>query len=337
LEGSLAVLPFSAVLRWIWERNKDWHDFFIEESFPMIWTYDYAIPWGLCYRMSPVKLTAIPQQAVVRDMEFWAAYKNRLLGDPLFATDQDARNSFSRLRNTTGNIYRHRGMTAEAETAYREAIELNPADGGAISSLMGLLWDREEFEEPLTLIQAAIGLDRNNQALRGLLKFAGSRRELQERIARLTAILGQQPANRNALIELVMLHAGVGNLVKANRILSEGFQRFPNDADFLRFAAAHDVINGQPLNSLAPAIRLTQIEPLNPANQFILAHAWYSHTNMPEFYKAMGAAIDAGGTQLREMFAKDDYFAPLRSEPEFRQLMERCADARSPGNPPAGR
>lgn len=321
LEGSPAILTFSAVLRWIWERNKDWHDFFIEESFPMVWTYDYAVPSGLCYRMSPVKLTSLPPEAVRRDMEFWAAYKTRLLGDPHFSNDLDARRTFSRLRNTMGNIYRHRGMNLEAERAFREAIELYPADGAATSSLMGLLWDREEFTEPVALCQKAYALDPNNEALKRLLRFAESRQELQDRIIRLASELRQRPTNRNALIELVMLHAGVGDLAKANQILSEGFQRFPNDPEFLRFAAAHDVINGQPLNSLAPALRLAQIEPLNPANQYILAHAWYSHTNMPEFYKAMQAAIEAGGVPMQEMFSKDSYFDRLREEVEFRRIM----------------
>jgi hypothetical protein len=35
---------FSVILRWIWEKNRNEHEFFIEESFPISWTYDYAIP-----------------------------------------------------------------------------------------------------------------------------------------------------------------------------------------------------------------------------------------------------------------------------------------------------
>lgn len=334
LEGNLGILGFSAVLHWIWEKNKDWHDFFIEESFPITWTYDYAIPWGLTYRLNPGKLAAIPADAVKRDFAFWNNYKNRLLADPAFLHDLDARRSFCRLRSTIGNIYRYRRMNAEAERAYREALELDPADGGTIQSLMFTQWERGEFGEAIVACEKAIKNDPNNAGLRSILQIATQRRSLQDQIAGLERKLARNPRDKRTLKALIILHAGIADLRKADEYLQGGFQMFSGDPDFLRFAAAHYELNGQPLNSLGPALRLAEIEPNNPANQFILAHSWYSHTNMPEFYKAMRAAIQAGGVPIREMFSRDSYFEPLRNDAGFRQLIENSGVPRGPEIPP---
>jgi tetratricopeptide (TPR) repeat protein len=323
MEGNPRILPFSAVLHWIWEKNRDQHEFFIEESFPITWTYDYAIPCGLIYQISPTKVNAIPDEAVHRDFAYWHDYKTRLLSDPLFLDDLDARKSFCRLRFTIGNIYRHRKMNREAELAYKEALELWPADGGALQALMLTQWDRGEFAESLAYCEKALRKDPSNSGIRMLQQLGTQRSAVQGKIVSLTKRVQRNPKNKNSLQALIMLTASIGDQAKAGEFLLSGFQTFSDDPDFLRFAAAHYELNGQPLNSLAPAIRLVQLEPNNPANQFILAHSWYSHTNMPEFYKAMSAAIDAGGIPVQEMFANDSYFTPLRKEAEFRHLIEK--------------
>ncbi|MCX6936212.1 MAG: DUF2723 domain-containing protein, partial [Verrucomicrobia bacterium] len=41
----------SLVGEWIWQRNKDQRRFFVEESFPMEWSYPNAVPHGLCYEI----------------------------------------------------------------------------------------------------------------------------------------------------------------------------------------------------------------------------------------------------------------------------------------------
>lgn len=319
LESDFSILPFSAVLHWIWLKNRDWRDFFIEESFPIAWTYDYAIPWGLVYKLAPNKLDQIPRDAVERDFAFWKDYKNRLLSDPDFLVDIDARRSFSRLRCTTGNIYRHRKMHSEAETAYREALELWPCEPGVIHALAQLLWERGAFDQAAILCDSALAQDPRNEALQGLMSLVARRREKQEVIEKLTARLTRNPLDRGSLKGLIMLLSSVGESDKANDLLLHGYKQFGEDPDFLRFAAAHDVLNGQPLNSLAPALQLKEIEPENPANLFILAHAWYFHTNYPEFFKTMQEAIRLGGIPVREMFQSDPLFAPIREHEEFRR------------------
>jgi len=319
LEGNPEYLGFSATLRWIWEKNKYWHDFFIEESFPITWTYDYAIPWGSIYRLNPHKLDGLSQDVVDRDFTYWKNYKDRLLSDPLFLKDLDARRTFCRLRATIGNIYRYRKMYREAEHAYSEALEIYPADGPAILGLMNVLWELGKFGEAIDIVQVGIHADSRCDGLHSLLKLAETRKELQDRVVSLQSRLSKLPSDKNARKQIVMILAGVGDLAKANEIMIEGIKRFRNDPDYLRFAAAHDVINGQPLNSLGPALQLARIEPNNPDNLYILSHALYYHKKYEQFFKVKREAIRLGGEPMKKMFDADPIFAPIRSHEEFKK------------------
>ncbi|MCX7869478.1 MAG: hypothetical protein N2322_05945, partial [Terrimicrobiaceae bacterium] len=127
LEDDPLLLPFSATLKWIWEANRDEHEFFIEESFPLKWTYDYAEPHGLVYRLRKEKIESLPPDVVARDFAFWDGYIAKLLADPEFSQDLDAQRSFSKLRCAGANIYQHRKMNAEAERAYLQVLRLWPA------------------------------------------------------------------------------------------------------------------------------------------------------------------------------------------------------------------
>jgi tetratricopeptide (TPR) repeat protein len=153
---------FRTILQWVWEKNRDQHEFFIEESFPIRWTYDYAVPHGLLYKLNRTKLEVLPKEIVDRDFAFWKEYSDRLLGDPNFKSDFDARRSFSKLRQTIANIYRHRGMSAEAERAYREALALWPGNAEALVALTSYLWDRGNFEEAIELHDQALTDDPNS-------------------------------------------------------------------------------------------------------------------------------------------------------------------------------
>lgn len=74
--------------------------------------------------------------------------------------------------------------------------------------------------------------------------------------------------------------------------------------------------------SLDSLLKLAEIEPENPANLYILANAWYFHTNYPEFFSAMRRAVEAGGVPMREMFSREPMFAPIREHSEFREILQ---------------
>ncbi len=321
LEAVDAIRPFSAVLHWIWNQNRGEHPFFVEESFPIEWTYDYAIPHGLIYQLNRTKLEKLPDDAVVRDFAFWADYKKRLLENPAFRSDFDAQRSFSKLRITMGNIYRHWKMFPEAEKAYSEALELWPGAGDALHSLMQLQWERGEFDESLKRIEQALREDPKSSSLQQLKTYAKLRKEVQGEMLRLESALVENPANREALEQLILFYTQASQSDKADEYLSKGLEILGENPDFLRFAINHYQMYQQAEKSLEPAQKLVKIEPDFGPNYYLLARACYSQSDLPGFYEAAEKAISLGGLPTRAMILQDSSFIPLHKEEAFQKLI----------------
>jgi tetratricopeptide (TPR) repeat protein len=313
---------FGTILQWLWEKNRDRHDFFIEESFPIRWTYAYAIPHGLLYKLNRTKLEVLPKESVERDFAFWTEYSGRLLGDPNFKSDFDARRSFSKLRQTIANIYRHHGMSAEAERAYREALALWPGNAEALVALTSFLWDRGDFEEAIDLCNQALADDPNSIDLWRLRLYAEKRKETAGEIRALQETLATQPSSGEALRRLIQLYSSVGETNKAAPLLEQAQNNFSKDADMLRFVLRYYEERGELSKTLEPARRLTLVEPSNVQNYLLLARACFVLNEKKEFYEAAHTAIRLGGPSLRKAFLSDPKFSAWKNDPEFKKLAE---------------
>ena len=313
---------FGTILQRVWEKNRDRHEFFIEESFPIRWTYDYAVPHGLLYKLNKTKLEVLPKEIVETDFAFWKEYSDRLLGDPNFKRDFDARRSFSKLRQTIANIYRHRGMSAEAERAYREALALWPGNAEALVALTSYLWDRGDFEEAIELYDQALVDDPNSIDLWRLRLYAEKRKETAGEIRSLQEMLATQPRSGEALRRLIQLYAAVGETNKAEPLLQQAQSNFSQDADMLRFVLRYYDERGALPKTLEPARRLTLVEPSNVHNYLLLARASFVLNKKKEFYEAADNAIRLGGPSLRKAFLSDPTFSTWQNDPEFKKLAE---------------
>ena len=313
---------FSVILRWIWEKNRDEHEFFIEESFPIPWTYDYAIPHGLIYKLSKAKLDVLPKEIVERDFAYWKAYSARLLSDPNFKSDFDARRSFSKLRYTLANIYRHRAMAAEAEGAYREALALWPGNADAIAALTPFLWDRGAFDEAISICDTALEEDPNNLDLWRFRYFAEKRKETEGEIRSLLDRLDHESKSLEAVRRLIELYSSVGETNKAAPLIDQALSDFPNDADMLRFIIKYYEQHGELSKTLDAAKRLTLVETSNVQNYLLLARACFVLNKRQEFYEAATEAIRLGGPSLRKAFVADPAFSAWKEDPQFRKLAE---------------
>lgn len=321
-ESEKGSLIFSSVLKWIWEKNRDKHDFFVEESFPITWTYDYAIPHGLVYKINKTKLDSLPKEAVEADFKFWKDYKAKLLNNPEYKNDLDAQRSFAKLRQSIGNIYRHRKMDAEAERAYRESVELWPNNIEAILFLTTYLWDRNDFDGPIDLYKQALVNDPENIDLWRLLDMAEKRKETQGEIDELDRKLVAQPKSRETLHKLIGLYAGVGDTNKAQPLVERAMHDFPNDTDMLRFIIQYYAQNNELSGTLEPARRLTEIESSNIDNYLLLARAYFGLDKKKEFYETAQKAVELGGNPVREGFQTEPIFSAWTNDPEFKKLVE---------------
>jgi len=139
VQGALAVMEINGILtKWIHDWNKDKHDFFIEESYPIAWMNPYLRPAGVIMKIEKEPLPS-PQQdpqlwtdIVAKDTAYWDTLVEEFLAREEFRRSADAKKNFSKLRSAIAGIYLHRNMLAEAEYALLQAVRLCPegSEGG---------------------------------------------------------------------------------------------------------------------------------------------------------------------------------------------------------------
>lgn len=316
------VAAHSVVTRLIWEMNKDAHDFFVEESFPLEWSYDHALPHGLVYQITIEPLKELPLDVVKKDMEFWNGYIESLLQNPEFAEDYDAQRSFSKLRTTTGHIYQHWKMLKEAEIAYRQSLLMWPGNPESLNALRVILWDRGDYEGVIKLLEPANAADPNNFPLWRMRVFAEKRKELAGDIRGLTDSLAKNPNDREKTEKLLELYSSTGETNKTTELISKSVEVFHDDPEFLRKAVQFGEINNLPAQEQIAAQKLVSPGTNSGDDYLLLARACFRNNDKTNFYSAARTAIQKGGLPMREAVFDHPLFAPWRQEEEFKKLRD---------------
>ncbi|EIQ00491.1 thioredoxin domain-containing protein [Opitutaceae bacterium TAV1] len=309
------------VFMMIWERNRDKHEFYIEESTPMRWTYDYAVPHGLIYKLQKDKVKQLSKEVVMHDFAYWNDYIARLRNDPHFEHDYDARRSFSERRLVTASIYRHHKMIAESDAANRQALELWPANSNAIASLSISLKRTDDFDAIRDLWQAASEFDPNNFELWKRVYFAEKRKELNPEVVALRKRIGANPMDKSALWELATFYADLGESDDAEVVITEHIiKNFSDDADMMRQLIRWRLKYGGGKKNVYPAQRLVALEPKVIESHILLLRALFVRAEKDAFYKAAQAGREACGEEFLKTINRDRMFLPLQEEPEFKAL-----------------
>ena len=311
----------SLVTRLICEKNRDKHDFFVEESFPLKWSYDHAIPRGLIYQIAKEPLKELPPDVVKRDMEFWRDYTARLLANPDYSKDYDAQRSFSKLRSTTGDLYKHRKMETEAVIAYRQALLLWPCNPDAINALNGIYWDRGDDDSSIAMMAEANAADPNNFSLWRIRAFAEKRKELGTEIRDLESSLATNPKDAEKTTKLLGLYSSLDETNKLAGLLRTAIPVFKNAPKTLQSAAAFAEMNRQHPEFLLAARELAKVDPDQGAAQITLARAAVKNDDKPLFMEAAAAALKAGGLSALETLRQDPELSKWRDEPEVQKLL----------------
>lgn len=321
-DPNVGIIYHAAIAQWIFEHNKDKREFFIEESFPMEWTYPYAVPHGLSYRLNKEPLETLPPEAVAEDFKFWNAYIERLLGNKKFHVDFDAKRSFSKLRNTTGNLYRARRMWSEAERAYRQALQLHPNNMESLVALSEILRVQKRWNEMEALWDRAIEGDPNNRTIRKARARITRLREADREIEVLRRELASNPSNPEIVSNLLRLYAETAQADKIREVLEQSARAFGDNPDFLKFAVEFCNTNGQWQPGLEFARKLASAMPNDAGVHLALARFEFANRNIPQFFEAAHKAIQLGGVQVKTALAGDPMYLMVRGTPEFQKMLQ---------------
>ncbi len=177
VNGALAVMQINAIIAEdIFLKNRDRHDFYVEESYPMDWMYRYITPNGLIMKVNRDEFwkegaRPVPYPAAVAnaDMDFWDWYVRRLVNDPKYGRDMPARKAFNKLRSALAGTYVQRGDRVRAERAYNQAHALYVMSPETLRGLVlniDLAANRTAL--PLRRIDELLALDPNNGGVRAM-------------------------------------------------------------------------------------------------------------------------------------------------------------------------
>ena len=154
------VMNINGILaHWIFDRNKDSHAFYVEESYVIRWMYPYLRPCGVIMKLekdplpSPEQDPKLWEGIVAQDRAYWDTLTSELLARAGFRSDADARKTFAKLRCAMGGLYLTRGLTVDAEFAFRQALQLCPASRDANFRLADLYAHDRRYDQALKVME----------------------------------------------------------------------------------------------------------------------------------------------------------------------------------------
>jgi hypothetical protein len=158
VSGQVAVMAINALLvSNIFAANPD-REFYLEESFPLDWTYPHLSPHGFIFKLNRQPLATIDDETLSKDREFWRRQQSQTIGDwltpetsvkdvcafaqkvfgrkdfsgfkgdRLFVEQARANKMYSKLRSASGGLYYWRANSAKsAEEKKRMVTEADLA------------------------------------------------------------------------------------------------------------------------------------------------------------------------------------------------------------------
>jgi tetratricopeptide (TPR) repeat protein len=325
----------SAVAEWIFLRNRDKKDgsprhFYVEESFPMQWSYPYAIPHGLCYEINHDKLDALPPGTAERDIAWWDDYIKKLEAVPGFRHDDLAQHSFAKLRNTGGNIYSFRNMNDAAEKAYKQALYLWPGNTETTSNLVNLYTRLGRFKDAHDLVVGYLPLDPNSKVLQRLVMATDARMKAAEQLPAQQAALKSNPTNRQALAAVLQSLMILGRVQEADATITSMIALTPNDAPFLRDMINFYATQGRIPQALEIAKALEKAQPDQWDVPFTIAKYELLAGNRQACFSNLARAVRLGGNLALQQIGREQLFQQVAQDPGFQQAVKGEQPAAGP-------
>ncbi len=341
VRGVQGVMNINGILtRWIFERNRDKHSFYVEESYVIPWMYPYLSPAGIIMKInkdplpSPQENPALWDQIVERDRAYWDKLVADFEARPEFRRDSDAQKTFSKLRSAIGGIYAYRKLHSAAEYAFQQARRLCKESPEANFRLAQLYMDLGRPNDAITVLRELQQLDPLNVKIQSAISQIQDSQKIPEEIARLEAARARDPHNLQLLGQIASLYARIG---QGNRIPPLFFSYLGQPdvpAENMLQIAQFFLQNGNLNDGLRALQILTQRYPQNPVGYYGQAVIFTAQQHPDEAINALAKAIELDPA-IRQRAATDSQLGALRNHPRFQQLIGLTSPAPTSAAPTA--
>ncbi|MEI6147588.1 MAG: DUF2723 domain-containing protein [bacterium] len=328
VQGVGGVMAINGILaRWIFDRNKDKHAFYVEESYVIPWMYAYLTPHGVIMKIEkePVPPPQTDPQLwagiVARDKAYWDKLTAEFVAREEFVRNNDAKKSFSKMRSAIAGLYAARGMVAEAEYAFRQSLQLCPESPEANFRLADLYMRQHRFTEARVLIEQYRVLDPYNRGAVDFLAGIRGNEQADQRRGDLEKMMGENRLDINSALELAALYQRLGLEPQFQGII-QSLLNNTNLPSNVQLAIAKLCGDCKRWDLQIDALqRYLKIEPNSYRSWIELGFAQLSVNKPEEVVKSFRQAVALGGEMARSLLRKDPRFAPLQNIPVFRAMV----------------
>lgn len=322
VQGVMGVMEINGIIcKMIFEANKDKHDFYVEESYVIGWMYPYLSPHGLIMKINKQPLPKLTDEMVKDDMEFWNWYGNRLMNNPHFLNDVVARKTFSKLRCAIAGVYMWRRMFNEAESAFRQAVDLYPTSPEANFRLADLYLQFGQFPKAREVMEKNYQLDPKNEKIQGFLNQIKDMEKMNARMIELQNQLSQGSGSLDMVFELASLYQRSGKDQPFQDLTRQVLnntnippQAYLKVAELSAAAPPH-------LPLMVEAFqKYLQREPSDPRIWLELACVQIAIGQPDPAFQSLHRAVTVGGEPIKDAARKDPRFEPIRNAEPFKRL-----------------
>jgi hypothetical protein len=325
----------------IFEKNKQDHTFYIEQSVPIEWMYPYLLPSGLILKLNPEPMTDgefAAKAGIEDDRKFWDAYSQRLLRDPRFRLDDDANLNFSQLADWHADLYRFRHLDKEEEYWLRITLSLCPQLPDAVLELTQLLARQKRFDEALAVAELAHEKDSFNDLFVERIDWLNSVKTFGQQEDDLRAKLAKSPYDVDLNLDLAALFQDESKFTELNERLriAAGLTNWSDEATASVVQYYVDKVHN-PEAAIAFLEARAKIDPKAMGGKLIYSlaglHAILGHNDQAIHYLAQ--AIRFGGTNAIMAAKIDSHFADMQDDPRFQALLATPPATNAPVANPA--
>lgn len=153
VSGQVAVMAINEnLLRAIMVKNPDL-SFALEESFPLKSTYPNAMPLGALMELGvPDVQNSFTRETAAQAVSYWRDTAQQVLSDAEAGADSADRLTYAKMAAAQAALLADHQYSAEAEQAYRVAMQISPASPEAVYGLGQLLATTGRADEARQLV-----------------------------------------------------------------------------------------------------------------------------------------------------------------------------------------
>lgn len=327
VKGVAGVMNINGILtRWIFERNKHNHTFYVEESYVIPWMYPYLEPFGIIMKInkeplpSPQENPALWSMIVQRDRAYWDKLEAEFMARPEFRRDSDAQKTFSKLRSAIGGLYAFRRLVAEAEYAYKQAQRLCAESPEASFRCAQLYMELGQMDKAIETLKALEALDPLNRKIKEARQQLENAKKAREDIVNLEAARRTDPHNVQLFMQLAQAYARAGQLDRIVTLCDATVAQPDVTSNELIVIAQTYLQVGQADKALTTLQRILSLNPRDSQAYYAIAIIRTNQGMLNEALDALEKAIQITPS-LREQARNDQRLIPLRFNPRFQQIV----------------